>query len=56
MLIVCAEEARVVADLGSGALWCPSCRGRLGPCRYARRRAVRCVAGDLSLRPRRARC
>lgn len=56
MLIVGVEEARVEAELGSGALSCPSCRGRLGPWGYARMRVVRCAAGERSLRPRRARC
>ena len=56
MLIVCVDEARVEAELGSGVLACPSCRGRLGPWGYARRRVLRCAAGDRSLRPRRALC
>jgi hypothetical protein len=56
MLIVCAEQARVEAELVSGALSCPSCRGRLGPWGHARARVVRCAAGALSLRPRRGRC
>ena len=37
-------------------LSCPSCRGVLGPWGHARARVLRCVAGDRSLRPRRARC
>lgn len=56
MLIVCAEQARVEDELAGGVLLCPSCRGRLGPWGHARRRVVRCAAGDRSLRPRRARC
>jgi hypothetical protein len=56
MLIVCADEVRVEAELGSGVLVCPSCRGRLGPWGFARRRVLRCAEGDRSLRPRRARC
>lgn len=56
MLIVCAEQARVEADLVGGALSCPSCRGVLGPWGYARRRVLRCSSGDRWLRPRRARC
>ena len=56
VLIVCAEEARVEAELGRGALSCPLCGGRLGPWGHARRRVVRCAAGDRWLRPRRARC
>jgi hypothetical protein len=56
MLIVCALEARVEAELVGGWLLCPSCRGVLGPWGHARERVVRCVAGERSLRPRRARC
>jgi len=56
MLSVCAEQARVEAELGAGLLSCPSCRGVLGPWGHARARVLRCVAGDRSLRPRRARC
>lgn len=56
VLIVGAERARVEAELGSGALSCPSCRGRLGPWGHARGRVVRCAAGGRWLRPRRARC
>ena len=56
MLMVCAEQVRVEAELAGGALSCPSCRGRLGPWGHARRRVVRCAAGVRSVRPRRARC
>ena len=56
MLIVCAEQARVEAELVGGLLGCPSCRGVLGPWGHARERVLRCWAGDRSLRPRRARC
>jgi hypothetical protein len=56
MLIVCVEQARVEADLVGGRLGCPSCQGVLGPWGYARRRVLRCSAGDWLLRPRRARC
>ena len=56
VLIVCAEQVQVEAELAGGVLSCPSCRGRLGPWGYARRRVVRCAAGGWSLRPRRARC
>jgi len=31
MLIECAEQVRVAADLVGGLLGCPSCRGVLGP-------------------------
>jgi hypothetical protein len=55
-LIVCAEQARVEAELVGGVLGCPSCRGMLGPWGHARERVLRCSAGDRSLRPRRARC
>ena len=56
MLIVCAEQARVEAELVGGVLSCPSCRGGLGPWGHARERVVRCATGERSLRPRRARC
>jgi len=56
MLIVCAEQARVEAELVDGALSCPSCRGVLGPWGHARERVLRCPGGDRLLRPRRARC
>ena len=56
MLIVCAGEARVEAELVGGLLACSSCRGRLGPWGHARARVARHAAGDRWLRPRRARC
>jgi hypothetical protein len=56
MLIVCAEDARVEAELLAGQLSCPACRGVLGRWGYARWRVLRCRAGDRWLRPRRARC
>jgi hypothetical protein len=56
MLIVCAEQARVEAELVGGLLGCPSCRERLGPWGHGRERVLRCSAGDRLLRPRRARC
>jgi Domain of unknown function (DUF6431)/Helix-turn-helix domain len=56
MLIVCADQARVEAELVAGVLSCPSCRGVLGPWGHARRRVLRCLSGDRWLRPRRARC
>jgi Domain of unknown function (DUF6431)/Homeodomain-like domain len=56
MLIVCAEQARVEAELVGGLLGCPSCRGMLGPWGHGRERVLRCRSGDRLLRPRRARC
>ncbi len=56
MLIVCAELARVEAELVDGGLVCPSCREVLGPWGHARERVLRCRSGDRWLRPRRARC
>lgn len=56
MLIVCAEQARVEAELVGGLLACPSCRGVLGPWGYARERVIRCREGQRRLRARRARC
>lgn len=56
MLIVCAEQVFVEAELVGGRLGCPSCRGVLGPWGHARERVLRCLCGDRRLRPRRARC
>ena len=56
MLIVCAEEARVEAELVGGLLGCPSCRAVLGPWGHGVERVLRCALGDRWLRPRRARC
>lgn len=56
MRIVCAEQARVEAELAGGLLGCPSCREVLGPWGHARERVLRCRSGDQRLRPRRARC
>jgi len=56
MLIVCAEQARVEAELLGGLLPCPSCRGMLGPWGHARERVTRRGSGDWRWRPRRARC
>lgn len=56
MLMVCAEQSRVEAELVGGLLCCPSCRAVLGPWGHARARVLRCVVGDRLLRPRRARC
>jgi hypothetical protein len=56
MLSVCADEARVEAELVGGLLSCSSCRGVLRPWGYARERVLRCRSGDRLLRPRRARC
>jgi Domain of unknown function (DUF6431)/Homeodomain-like domain len=56
MLSVCAEQARVEAELVGGLLSCPSCRGVLGPWGHARERVLRCSWGDRWLQPRRARC
>lgn len=53
MVMVCAEEATVEAELVGGALRCPSCDGRLGPWGHARERLVRGVG---RVRPRRAKC
>jgi hypothetical protein len=57
VLMVCAEGARVEAELVGGLLACPSCRGVLGPWGHARERVVRCAGGgERWLRPRRAKC
>jgi hypothetical protein len=56
MLIVCADEAQVEAELLGGLLGCPSCREVLGPWGHGRERVLRCRSGDRLLLPRRARC
>lgn len=53
VLMVCALEAKVEADLVDGKLQCPACAGRLGPWGHARERVVRGVG---RLRPRRSKC
>ena len=53
VVMVCAGEAMVEAELHGGAMRCPACRGVLGPWGHARERAVRGVG---RLRPRRAKC
>ena len=42
MLIVCAEQVRVEAELVGGLLGCPLCRAVLGPWGHARERVLRC--------------
>ena len=56
MLSVRVEQVWVESELVAGELFCPSCRGVLGPWGHARERVLRCSAGDRLLRPRRARC
>ena len=56
MLIVCTELVLVEAELVSGRLGCPSCRGVLGPWGYGRERVLRCRSGNRLLVLRRARC
>ena len=56
MKIVCAEQARVEAELLGGLLACPSCQGTLGPWGHARERVTRRFSADWRWRPRRARC
>lgn len=56
MLIVCAEQSLVEAELVAGRLGCPLCRGVLGPWGHGRERVLRCSLGDRLLRPRRGRC
>jgi hypothetical protein len=53
VVMVCAERARVEAELVGGALRCPACGGALGPWGHARERVIRGVG---RLRPRRAKC
>jgi hypothetical protein len=57
VLTVEADAGRVERRLANGDLSCPLCDGRLGPWGWARRRALRGLAGStLPLIPRRARC
>jgi hypothetical protein len=56
LLIVEADEAVVERDLVAGLLACPRCGGVLARWGFARERVRRCRAGDLVLRPRRAKC
>ena len=56
MLMVCAEQARVEAELVGGLLACPACRGVLAPWGHARERVIRCRDGRNRLRSRRTRC
>jgi len=56
LLIVDADVTVVERDLAAGVLGCPGCSGVLGPWGWARRRVLRCRAGEIALVPRRARC
>ncbi len=56
MLIVRSDAERVESDLLSETVGCLSCGGVLGGWGFARWRVLRCEAGPLALRPRRARC
>jgi transposase-like protein len=53
VVMVCAEQATVEAELRGGVLRCPTCAGRLGRWGHARERVIRGVG---RLRPRRAKC
>jgi hypothetical protein len=50
------EADALEADLSTGRLRCPGCRGALSPWGFARAREVRMLDGSSRLRPRRARC
>jgi uncharacterized protein DUF6431/Homeodomain-like domain-containing protein len=57
VLMVCAEEGLVEAELVGGGLGCPSCSGVLAPWGFARRRSIRLLEdATVSLRPRRSKC
>ncbi|HEY5877349.1 MAG TPA: DUF6431 domain-containing protein [Nakamurella sp.] len=56
VLTVAARAAVVESHLGSGALACPGCGGRLVPWGHARVRLVRGLGGGERVRPRRSRC
>lgn len=56
MLIVENDSIAVERELWGGLLACPPCRGPLGPWGHASVRVLRCLSGDLPLRPRRAKC
>jgi transposase-like protein len=53
VVMVCAERARVEAELMGGVLRCPACGGRLGPWGHARERMIRGIG---RVRPRRVKC
>ncbi len=56
MLIVVNDPTHVERELRAGRLACPRCEGELRPWGHARRRVLRTAAGEIGLRPRRARC
>ena len=57
VLMVCAEEVMVEAELVGGGLGCPSCSGVLAPWGFARSRSIRLLRNaTMSLRPRRSKC
>lgn len=56
MLTVRANVVEVEGQLANSELACPDCGGSLAPWGWARRRVLRDGAGQVTVRPRRARC
>lgn len=56
MIIVGNDRLQVESELLSGGFCCPACSGVLRPWGSARRRVLRCAAGEIWRRPRRGRC
>lgn len=56
MVTVSVDPVEVESQLSSGALACPSCRGRLGPWGWARYRVIRGHDRVQAVTPRRSRC
>ena len=56
MIIVGNDRLEVESELLAGGFDCPACSGVLRPWGSARRRVLRCAAGELWRRPRRGRC
>ena len=56
MIIVGNDRLEVESELLAGGFGCPACSGVLRPWGSARRRVLRCAAGEVWRRPRRGRC
>ncbi len=56
MVIVGNDRLQVESELLAGGFVCPDCSGVLRPWGSARRRVLRCAAGEVWRRPRRGRC
>ena len=56
MIIVGNDRLEVESELLAGGFCCPDCAGVLRPWSSARRRVLRCAAGEVWCHPRRGRC